>query len=1610
MLRLTTVLLFTTSAFLTAQEKELTGKPYIDMDYGPALSMTIEADGPGKNIAYKGVMVTLDEETQTYALFDEDLMRYAAAWTGGKLNWRSVIYDGSHNTHPSMVGDQLFGNAVRPGWSISGEFKDPRSMEWGPLPHGVAHYKGMFLHGDKVVFHYTVGGTHVREMPGLEKVGDQLVVTRTIEVTKSQNNMTLQLAEMPGENAATIVRSGTHQLAVLGNLTTPKAEIPKPIVPTEGLVGQWNFDGGRAVKPNGAKPAEGHSGRGLSFSGRNQAEPRVRGQLTFGGNNYSIAAWVRTNRGGTIAAVTAPGKWIPGGKSLFVRDGRLTFDIGWVGAVSGEKVIADGRWHHVAVTHNTEGKVQLFVDGKLDGEGELDSRPDPRKSRLVFGRTSNDFPRGPANGLVGSLDDVLVYNRVLTVDEVAAIAPGGPTSNITSASVIGDTRNVSWRIKDSALRLHIPSSATPARIKVLQWSGPADQLDQFKAATNASPQPVALTEFTKGGPTRFEEVLTTRGKLAEDNGKAYVIDELTPPFENPWRSWLRFGGFDFFEDTTKAAICTWNGDVWIVSGINDSLEKLTWKRIATGMFQPLGVKIVNDDIYVCCRDQITLLRDLNGDGETDYYENFNNDHQVTEHFHEFAMDLQTDAKGNFYYAKSARHAKDSLVPHHGTLIKVNSDGTKSEIVCNGFRAANGVGIGPKGELSTSDQEGHWTPANRINIVRRGGFYGNMYSFHRGPRPTKYDPPVTWLPKNVDRSPAESLWVTSDKWGPLSGNLISTSYGTGQVFLVPYEQVNGVYQGGAVRFPLDFPTGTMRARFHPTDGQLYVCGLFGWSSNKTRPGGFYRVRYTGKAAHMPVEYKVASNGIQLTFSEPLDRGTATQVGNFALSQWNYRWTKNYGSAHYKVSDPKQEGHDEVIVKSATLLPDNKTVFLEIDDLQTVMQMQIAWSLKNRDGTPFENEMHATINKLGRRFDLRKMNDAPRKVVAKTKTQPGLVQRFTTGGFSSFAQQKVLDARVSRLAAVRTSSGPLSPFANGTKQTDLTGQIRISKPGRYEFRSNGTAAAVVKVRDQIVLMGKPINLSRGSHPIEVTTSMRANTGFTVEWKSETFDWEPIPPTALEHDPRRDDLSAGNGRRDGRVLFAESQCIRCHALPDSIDISNGMPEIKYNAPSLTNAGDRFQPEWLHDWILNPKQMRPDTNMPSVLHGETSEADAMDIAAYISTLGEFDDAATAAPDIKAGHILFEDLGCIACHRTTPISEDDDYDRRSLGHVNQKYKRNALSEFLLSPRKHHASRRMADFELTNAEAGNLEAWLREATPEPREFENQGDPRQGKILFGSVGCANCHAVDDRQLKANRGLSAMPSGCLAPTASQRGDAPDYQFTSEQKRNLFGFLQDGLTSLTHRFPAEAAERAIEKLNCNACHTRDGKLGGYREIFAEEGFRGDNPETVPPMTWAGEKFKTDWMAKFVSGENKTRLRPHLRIRMPRFGDYGNVIANGLAHQHAIDPNEQPRPVGMDRVAMGQELIGREGGFNCLQCHGVGDQKPTAAFDALGVNLEQIPVRIRRPFFDRWMLDPPRLDTTTKMPRLSTNGQTSIRDIAGGNAALQFDAIWQYLNVLSP
>ena len=484
---------------------------------------------------------------------------------------------------------------------------------------------------------------------------------------------------------------------------------------------------------------------------------------------------------------------------------------------------------------------------------------------------------------------------------------------------------------------------------------------RFKVVIGAasSAGPVDLAPLTKGGPRRWTKTVTTRGRLGRGPG-AYVVDTITPPFENPYKSILHFGGHDFFPNG-DAAICTMEGDVWLVKGIDDDLDAVTWQRIATGLYHPLGLKIVGDDLYVLCRDQIARLHDLNGDGEIDFYECFNNDSHVGTHAHEFATCLETGPTGDFYYIKGTNNGQTM---HDSSLLRVSADGSTLERFATGFRWPNGLGVGPEGEVTAADQQGTWVPASRLDWVERGGFYGYMNSHHRETTPKTYDGPLCWIPHFVDNSCGGQVWVKSDRWGPLNGQMLHLSYGKCELFLVLHEKVGGSRQGGVVKIPVGpFASGAMRGRFRKADGQLYVSGLKGWQTSGARDGCFQRVRYTGRNLNLPVGLNATRKGIRLRFSDPLDKEAAPDPDRWSVERWNYRWTRNYGSPLYSVADPSKRGKDEVFIKSVRLLPDGKTVFLEIEDMKPVMQMAVTYGLKAADGSRLRGSVYHTIHALG-----------------------------------------------------------------------------------------------------------------------------------------------------------------------------------------------------------------------------------------------------------------------------------------------------------------------------------------------------------------------------------------------------------------------------------------------------------------------------------------------------------------------------------------------------------------------------------------------------------------------------------------------------------------------
>jgi hypothetical protein len=155
---------------------------------------------------------------------------------------------------------------------------------------------------------------------------------------------------------------------------------------------------------------------------------------------------------------------------------------------------------------------------------------------------------------------------------------------------------------------------------------------------------------------------------------------------------------------------------------------------------------------------------------------------------------------------------------------------------------------------------------------------------------------------------------------------------------------------------------MRARFNPRDGQLYVCGLRGWQTTAARDGCFQRVRFTGGTLRSLTDWKVTAAGLDLTFSCPLEAKSAADPDNYAVQRWDYRWSKEYGSAEYKVSDPKAKGRDEVTVESATLSPDGRTVRLKLADHRPAMQALLRIKVRSADGAEIKQEAYTTIHRV------------------------------------------------------------------------------------------------------------------------------------------------------------------------------------------------------------------------------------------------------------------------------------------------------------------------------------------------------------------------------------------------------------------------------------------------------------------------------------------------------------------------------------------------------------------------------------------------------------------------------------------------------------------------
>jgi mono/diheme cytochrome c family protein len=613
------------------------------------------------------------------------------------------------------------------------------------------------------------------------------------------------------------------------------------------------------------------------------------------------------------------------------------------------------------------------------GEGRVLDMPGIVKQKGLKALTRTVRVANPSASvmLLAENDD----SQIEKTDQTFTVSLEGRTCNF---SLVDFSKGVKLFVWENLLLCEVPKGNS--RFKVAMWAGdPAYQ----PAIRSAAGKAEDLSKLTQGGSAQWGGPISVESELSDNQTDAYVVDKIGVPFNNPHEPKMRIGAFDFFKDGKTAAVCTWDGDVWIVSHIDEKLDKVTWKRFATGLHEPLGLKIVNEKIHTVGDNQITRFHDYNGDDEADFLENFNNDWENTEGFHAFCFDLHTDPEGNFYFAigcpvRAGGRGFERMGKHHGSVIKVSPDGKKLSIYASGFRAPNGIGVGPNGEVTTGDNEGSFVPSAPLHWVKPGSFNGVVDSYH-GKRKLKSSPilgyeieykdwkkykadaregfqhdpseapkPLVWMSKKrgIDNSGGGQAWVTSDKWGPLKDQLLHLSYGQSKMYVVLKEEKKGLMQGGVARMPVELSSSAMRARINPRDGQLYTSGLKGWQTNAKGNGGLDRIRYTGKPVHLPKSIKVNKDVVEIGFYEPLDPEAANSLSQYKFGAWNLKWSFNYGSLEIPVK--------ELELKKVELLDDGKTVALHIPNLKPVHMAQIDYDIKSAKGEEIKGRIDHTIH--------------------------------------------------------------------------------------------------------------------------------------------------------------------------------------------------------------------------------------------------------------------------------------------------------------------------------------------------------------------------------------------------------------------------------------------------------------------------------------------------------------------------------------------------------------------------------------------------------------------------------------------------------------------------
>ncbi len=442
---------------------------------------------------------------------------------------------------------------------------------------------------------------------------------------------------------------------------------------------------------------------------------------------------------------------------------------------------------------------------------------------------------------------------------------------------------------------------------------------------------------------------------------AFRLVEIRPDGFEP-----RVGGIDFLPDG-RMVITTWDktGGVYLldnVLGETVDRSRVELRLFAHGLAEPLGVKVVDGQIYVLQKQELTRLVDEDGDGTADLYESVCSGWPVTANFHEFAFGLVY--KEGYFYATLAvainpgGATTNPQIDGRGVCIRIDPKRGTFEQVAAGFRTPNGIGLGPEGEIFVMDNQGSWLPASKMIHVEPGHFYGHHQTPDNPLATQDPTPPVLWLPQGeIGNSPSQPVPMLAP--GPYQGQMLHGEVTHGGIKRDFIESIDGQLQGCVFRFSQGLEGGVNRLAWGP-DGGLYI-GMIGsggnWGQNGKHKYGLQKLMPTGNVPFEMLAIRAQPDGFDIQFTHPLAPGQGADPDDYRLRQWRYVPTAKYGG-------PKIDQED-LPVSSVTLSDDRTHARLVVENLKPehLVYFQINQNLRDADDTRlWTNEAWYTLNRI------------------------------------------------------------------------------------------------------------------------------------------------------------------------------------------------------------------------------------------------------------------------------------------------------------------------------------------------------------------------------------------------------------------------------------------------------------------------------------------------------------------------------------------------------------------------------------------------------------------------------------------------------------------------